>query len=233
MPPAWRRGRTCRRVSVSIRPTLRRRMVERLRRGGLRDELLCCARWRRCRAICSSTRRWLPQAYEDTSLPIGHGQTISKPSVVARMIELLLDGANARAQSAISAECSRSAPAAAIRRRCWPMLARQVISIERLQRAARARRATTSSRCSRGATAFAWSTATACSATRRMRLTTASSPPPAATRCRRPGSINWRSAAGWSRRCRMRGGRPVAGRRRPRSATAAAQQSTRRSISSL
>jgi len=36
------------------------------------------------------------QAYEDTSLPIGHGQTISKPSVVARMLELLLDGAAAR-----------------------------------------------------------------------------------------------------------------------------------------
>ncbi len=36
------------------------------------------------------------QAYEDTSLPIGHGQTISKPSVVARMIELLFDGAGAR-----------------------------------------------------------------------------------------------------------------------------------------
>lgn len=30
------------------------------------------------------------QAYEDTSLPIGLGQTISKPSVVSRMIELLL-----------------------------------------------------------------------------------------------------------------------------------------------
>lgn len=29
------------------------------------------------------------QAYEDTSLPIGWGQTISKPSVVARMLELL------------------------------------------------------------------------------------------------------------------------------------------------
>ena len=27
-----------------------------------------------------------PQAYEDTALPIGHSQTISKPSVVARMI---------------------------------------------------------------------------------------------------------------------------------------------------
>lgn len=33
-----------------------------------------------------------PQAYEDTSLPIGLGQTISKPNVVARMIELLLAG---------------------------------------------------------------------------------------------------------------------------------------------
>ncbi|MEO5736404.1 MAG: protein-L-isoaspartate O-methyltransferase, partial [Variovorax sp.] len=32
------------------------------------------------------------QAYEETSLPIGLGQTISKPNVVARMIELLLGG---------------------------------------------------------------------------------------------------------------------------------------------
>jgi protein-L-isoaspartate(D-aspartate) O-methyltransferase len=30
-----------------------------------------------------------PQAYEDSALPIGHQQTISKPSVVARMIEVL------------------------------------------------------------------------------------------------------------------------------------------------
>ena len=36
------------------------------------------------------------QAYEDTSLPIGLGQTISKPSVVARMIELLLGAPGAR-----------------------------------------------------------------------------------------------------------------------------------------
>jgi protein-L-isoaspartate(D-aspartate) O-methyltransferase len=33
------------------------------------------------------------QAYEDTSLPIGLGQTISKPGVVARMVELLLGAA--------------------------------------------------------------------------------------------------------------------------------------------
>lgn len=32
-------------------------------------------------------------AYEDTSLPIGLGQTISKPNVVARMLELLRQGA--------------------------------------------------------------------------------------------------------------------------------------------
>lgn len=32
------------------------------------------------------------QAYEDTALPIGHGQTISKPSVVARMLALLMQG---------------------------------------------------------------------------------------------------------------------------------------------
>ena len=31
------------------------------------------------------------QAYEDTSLPIGHGQTISKPSIVARMLSLLFE----------------------------------------------------------------------------------------------------------------------------------------------
>ena len=36
------------------------------------------------------------QAYEDTSLPIGLGQTISKPSVVARMIALLREGAKMR-----------------------------------------------------------------------------------------------------------------------------------------
>ena len=36
------------------------------------------------------------QAYEDTSLPIGLGQTISKPGVVARMLELLCQGRGTR-----------------------------------------------------------------------------------------------------------------------------------------
>jgi protein-L-isoaspartate(D-aspartate) O-methyltransferase len=32
------------------------------------------------------------RAYEDTALPIGHGQTISQPHSVAKMTEILLDG---------------------------------------------------------------------------------------------------------------------------------------------
>ncbi len=32
------------------------------------------------------------RAYEDTALPIGHGQTISQPYIVARMTEALLEG---------------------------------------------------------------------------------------------------------------------------------------------
>ena len=32
------------------------------------------------------------RAYEDTALPIGHGQTISQPFIVARMTEVLLAG---------------------------------------------------------------------------------------------------------------------------------------------
>ena len=72
------------------------------------------------------------QAYEDTSLPIGLGQTISKPSVVARMIELLHGGANARALGTlggvleIGTGCGYQAALLA-------QQARMVISVERLQ----------------------------------------------------------------------------------------------------
>jgi len=41
------------------------------------------------------------QAYEDTSLPIGLGQTISKPSVVARMLSLLHEGSRARERATL------------------------------------------------------------------------------------------------------------------------------------
>ena len=68
---------------------IRKRMVDRLVAAGLRDELVKDAMSQVPRHVFVDTAL-VNQAYEDTSLPIGLGQTISKPSVVARMIELLL-----------------------------------------------------------------------------------------------------------------------------------------------
>ena len=72
------------------------------------------------------------QAYEDTSLPIGHGQTISKPSVVARMIELLLGGASAlrTGQLGRSLEIGTGCGYQAA---VLSMLAQHVVSVERLK----------------------------------------------------------------------------------------------------
>lgn len=70
---------------------VRTRMVQRLAAQGLSDPrvLRAMGAVERHRFVDSAL---MNQAYEDTSLPIGLGQTISKPSVVARMIELLLAG---------------------------------------------------------------------------------------------------------------------------------------------
>jgi protein-L-isoaspartate(D-aspartate) O-methyltransferase len=75
--------------------SVRRRMVERLEAAGIGDANVLAAMDAVPRHQFVDAAL-VTQAYEDTSLPIGHGQTISKPSVVARMIELLLGGANAR-----------------------------------------------------------------------------------------------------------------------------------------
>lgn len=45
------------------------------------------------------------RAYEDTALPIGHGQTISQPYVVARMTEALLENAAPRKVLEIGTGC--------------------------------------------------------------------------------------------------------------------------------
>lgn len=45
------------------------------------------------------------RAYEDTALPIGHGQTISQPFVVARMTEALLDGFDGESVLEIGTGC--------------------------------------------------------------------------------------------------------------------------------
>jgi protein-L-isoaspartate(D-aspartate) O-methyltransferase len=68
----------------------RDRLVERLRDKGIADE--------RVLEVMRTTPRHLfidealaHRAYEDSSLPIGHGQTISQPYIVAKMTELLLE----------------------------------------------------------------------------------------------------------------------------------------------
>lgn len=70
---------------------VRARMVERLRELGLRDA--------RVLAAMAAVPRHLfvdaalaSRAYEDSALPIGYGQTISRPYIVARTIELAIEG---------------------------------------------------------------------------------------------------------------------------------------------
>ena len=89
--------------AVPVRPTavsstpsmasdaVRARMVQKLAGQGIADArvLRAMGTVERHRFVDSAL---VNQAYEDTSLPIGLGQTISKPNVVARMIELLLGG---------------------------------------------------------------------------------------------------------------------------------------------
>jgi protein-L-isoaspartate(D-aspartate) O-methyltransferase len=72
---------------------VRERMVQKLALQGLDDEMVLKAMGKVERHRFVDTAL-VNQAYEDTSLPIGLGQTISKPNVVARMIALLREGKN-------------------------------------------------------------------------------------------------------------------------------------------
>jgi protein-L-isoaspartate(D-aspartate) O-methyltransferase len=67
---------------------MRARMVRKVAESGVRDKVVLEALGRVERHLFVEPAL-VGQAYEDTSLPIGWGQTISKPNVVARMIELL------------------------------------------------------------------------------------------------------------------------------------------------
>ncbi len=72
---------------------VRSHMVEKLAKQGVQDTAVLAAMGQveRHRFVDTALAN---QAYEDTSLPIGLGQTISKPNVVARMLELLREGKN-------------------------------------------------------------------------------------------------------------------------------------------
>ncbi len=106
-------------------PRTRARMVERLRAAGIRD--------RRVLAAMESVPRHVfvdealaHRAYEDTALPIGAGQFISRPSVVARMIELLVHGREAGRVLEVGTGCGYQAAVLA-------QLGAEVYSIERVR----------------------------------------------------------------------------------------------------
>lgn len=126
------------RVAVAATPSglgldsvaVRARMVQRLAVGGIVSEPVLQAMGRVDRH-CFVDSALANQAYEDTSLPIGLGQTISKPSVVARMVELLLGGACVRADGLgrvleIGTGCGYQAAVLSV-------LAREVYSMERVR----------------------------------------------------------------------------------------------------
>jgi protein-L-isoaspartate(D-aspartate) O-methyltransferase len=110
---------------------VRARLVQRLRAEGVRCEpvLAALASVPRHRFVDAGLAA---QAYEDTSLPIGWGQTISKPSVVARMLALLFEGRDLAPGGSlgrvleIGTGCGYQAALLA-------ELAQRVISVERLR----------------------------------------------------------------------------------------------------
>ena len=110
---------------------LRLRMVTRIAQGGVTDPRVLEAMQKLPRHAFVDAGL-VAQAYEDTALPIGQGQTISKPSVVARMIALLHDGPNARRAGSlgrtleIGTGCGYQAA-------LLSLLATSVISVERLR----------------------------------------------------------------------------------------------------
>ncbi len=108
---------------------VRARMVHKLAQQGIGDPrvLQAMGSVERHRFVDSAL---VNQAYEDTSLPIGLGQTISKPNVVARMIELLLGAAESGARIGrvleIGTGCGYQAAVLSL-------VATEVYSIERLR----------------------------------------------------------------------------------------------------
>ena len=106
---------------------IRARMVHKLAAQGLADPQVLAAmkKVERHRFVDSAL---VNQAYEDTSLPIGLGQTISKPNVVARMLELLMRGAPGKLGRVLEIGTGCGYQAALL-----GQLAVEVYSIERLR----------------------------------------------------------------------------------------------------
>jgi protein-L-isoaspartate(D-aspartate) O-methyltransferase len=100
-------------------------MIERLREKGIRNETVLTAMAAVPRHVFIE-EALASRAYEDTALPLGMGQTISQPYIVARMIELLLNGRPALGKTLeIGAGCGYQAAVLA-------QLTNEVYAIERI-----------------------------------------------------------------------------------------------------
>jgi len=121
---AARPGRNVAGIGMTSQRT-RARMVERLREQGIADE-------RVLEAMAAVPRHLFVEealasrAYEDTALPIGYGQTISQPYVVARMIEVLIQDRELGKVLEVGTGCGYQAAVLA-------SLATEVYSIERIK----------------------------------------------------------------------------------------------------
>lgn len=101
------------------------RMIERLREKGIRNEAVLNAMAAVPRHVFVE-EALASRAYEDTALPLGMGQTISQPYVVARMIELLLNGRGTLGKTLeVGAGCGYQAAVLA-------QLTNEVFAVERL-----------------------------------------------------------------------------------------------------
>jgi protein-L-isoaspartate(D-aspartate) O-methyltransferase len=82
----------------------RDRLVQRLREQGIKN-LEVLDRIRNLPRHIFVDEALASRAYEDTALPIGFGQTISQPYIVARMTEALLDGTPLKSVLEIGTGC--------------------------------------------------------------------------------------------------------------------------------
>ena len=102
----------------------RMRMIERLREQGIRDATVLAAMAEVPRHVFVD-EALASRAYEDISLPLGFGQTISSPHTVARMSELARNGRPLEKVLEIGTGCGYQTAILA-------RIARQVYSMERI-----------------------------------------------------------------------------------------------------
>ena len=103
----------------------RERMLSRLREQGIKDEVVLSAIGSVPRHIFVDEALSI-RAYEDVSLPIGFGQTISQPYIVARMSELLRNGHPIQKVLEIGTGCGYQTSVLS-------KLAKEVYSVERIR----------------------------------------------------------------------------------------------------